>query len=80
MPFSVSARRLQGTPFLHGSRFYRFCFLLPAAAVFASPASAQVTLFETNFDSLTLGTTQPFPGAAGQDGWYRQISFGDGFW
>jgi hypothetical protein len=36
-------------------------------------------LYQTNFDSLALGHTQPFPGAPGQDGWYSQLAVGAAF-
>jgi hypothetical protein len=38
-----------------------------------------VIVHQTNFDKLALGTTQPFPGAANQDGWYRELAMGDAF-
>ena len=33
-------------------------------------------VYQTNFDTLALGRTEPSP-ATGQDGWYRQIAEGD---
>src|SRR4051812_1310392 len=35
-----------------------------------------LNVYQTSFDSLSLGHTQPFPGSIGQDGWFKQA--GDG--
>jgi len=42
------------------------------------PARGDI-VYQTNFDSLALGLTEPFPGAAGQDGWFQQLAVGDAF-
>jgi hypothetical protein len=36
--------------------------------------SSRISVYKQNFNSLSAGPTQPFPGAARQDGWYRQLA------
>lgn len=36
--------------------------------------SSKIIIYKQNFNSLSAGQTQPFPGASGQDGWYRQLA------
>ncbi len=43
-----------------------------------SPIQHQM-VYQTNFDDLSVGLTQPFPGATGQDSWYRLLAVGDAF-
>lgn len=45
----------------------------PLLPVFSSPTWG-LSVYETNFDSLALGLTQPFPGAPGQDGWFSELA------
>jgi len=54
----------------------RFSAISALALSAASQARADGSIYQTNFDSLTLGHTQPFPGAAGQDGWYQVVAVG----
>ncbi len=49
--------------------------ILVAAAV---PASAGM-VYDTSFDGLLAGPTQPFPGDPGQDGWFRELADGDAY-
>jgi hypothetical protein len=37
-------------------------------------SGSKITVYKQNFNSLRAGQTQPFPGARGQDGWYRQLA------
>lgn len=37
------------------------------------------TIYQSNFDGLSLGETQPFPGAAGHDGWHSLNAPGSAF-
>jgi hypothetical protein len=50
--------------------------LIPKSALAEEKASnsSKITLYKQKFDSLETGPTQPFPGAAGQDGWFRQLA------
>ena len=43
---------------------------LPAAA----STSARLIVYKSNFNSLSAGLTQPFPGAARQDGWFGELA------
>ena len=48
------------------------------AALLISRAAAQ-TIYASDFDSFTVGQTQPFPGDSGQDGWYRELAEGGAY-
>lgn len=37
-------------------------------------ARAKVVVYKSNFNSLTAGLTQPFPGAPRQDGWFSELA------
>ncbi|HXQ36487.1 MAG TPA: hypothetical protein VN843_20910, partial [Anaerolineales bacterium] len=60
-----------------------FSLLLPGLLVIpsrtlvptsGSPTRAKVVVYKSNFNSLTAGLTQPFPGAARQDGWFSELA------
>ena len=36
-------------------------------------------VYETDFDDLSVGVTQPYPGDPGHDGWYAELAVGDAF-
>ena len=58
------------------------CFLTSLVRTdFATLASNQgnVVVYQTNFNKLAPGITQPYPGATDQDGWYRELALGDAF-
>lgn len=40
----------------------------------ASSNSARVLVYKSNFNALTPGLTQPFPGSLGQDGWFSELA------
>jgi hypothetical protein len=40
----------------------------------APSASARVVVYKSNFNSLSAGLTQPFPGAPRQDGWFSELA------
>lgn len=42
-------------------------------------ATANGVVYETSFDALALGITQPAPGDPGQDGWYAGLADGDAY-
>lgn len=47
--------------------------------VVALPRPARYVVYKTTFDRLASGRTQPFPGAAGQDGWYQELALEPGY-
>ena len=49
---------------------------LAALACLPLETARGTTIYQTSFDNLALGQTQPFPGAPGQDGWYRVLAAG----
>jgi hypothetical protein len=60
-----------------------FSLLLPGLLVIpsytlapttGSPARAKVVVYKSNFNSLTAGLIQPFPGAPRQDGWFSELA------
>jgi hypothetical protein len=56
--------------------FVTALLLIPKSALAEEKASnsSKITLYKQKFDSLKTGPTQPFPGAGGQDGWFRQLA------
>jgi hypothetical protein len=54
-----------------------FAFIL-LLFVIHSEVCAEI-IYQTDFDSMTTGQTQSYPGAAGQDGWYQQAAAGDAY-
>jgi hypothetical protein len=66
------------TPALNALRHFRCTALITAFLCSGGLARGDI-VYQTNFDSLTPGQTQPFPGAAGQDGWYSVLAVGDAF-
>ena len=40
----------------------------------AASGSPRVIVYKSNFNSLGAGVTQSFPGAPGQDGWFRELA------
>ena len=57
-------------------RLARGLAVIAIAMLIAAPTNGDV-VYQTDFDSLTPGQTEPYPGAAGQDGWYRMLAEGD---
>jgi hypothetical protein len=55
----------------------RFILAFAAVAALASSVFGAEVIYETDFNSLQLGQTQPFPGVSGQDGWYSELADGD---
>jgi hypothetical protein len=62
---------------------FLFSLLLPGllvipsgtlAPTMGSAARAKVVVYKSNFNSLNAGLTQPFPGAARQDGWFSELA------
>lgn len=60
-----------------------FSLLLPGLLVIPSgtvapridrAVKAKVVLYRSNFNSLSAGLTQPFPGAPRQDGWFSELA------
>jgi hypothetical protein len=39
----------------------------------------QIVIYETNFNSLKRGLTQPFPGENGQDAWFSELAVSPGY-
>lgn len=70
-PSSALARFRTGP----SARALRLRAAVPAFFLAGALASA-ATVYETTFDTLTPGRTQPPPGAAGQDGWHRVLAEG----
>ena len=50
-----------------------FSFLMMTLLGMNNPAFAGI-VYQTDFDTLTTGETQPYPGHTGQDGWYDAFS------
>lgn len=50
--------------------------LFPRCAVSQERASSssRIAVYKQNFNSLSAGSTQPFPGATGQDGWFSALT------
>ena len=53
--------------------------LVAIGLLLASSAANADLVYQENFDGLTAGRTQPFPGAAGQGGWYSALAQGSAF-
>jgi len=50
-----------------------------AMTVTSKAAPHRIIVYKNNFDKLTTGVTQPFPGAAGQDGWFSELAVSPGY-
>jgi hypothetical protein len=54
-------------------------FFIGSALLIAAAENTGLIIYETDFESLDTGLTQPYPGAPGQGGWYNAQAAADSY-